>query len=58
LFKTYLDNNKEVHTRKALIIGCGLGDDAYALYNAGYNLLAIDISQKALDLDIKNGLCQ
>ncbi len=49
LLQTYLDNNKE-HKGKALVIGCGLGDDAYALEKAGYDVLAIDVSQTALDL--------
>lgn len=35
---------------KALVIGCGLGDDAQALALAGYDVLAIDVSQTALDL--------
>ncbi len=49
LLQTYLDKGEE-HKGKALVIGCGLGDDAYALENAGYDVLAIDISQTALDL--------
>ncbi len=49
LLQTYLDNCEE-HKGKALVIGCGLGDDAYALENAGYDVLAIDVSQTALDL--------
>ena len=49
LLKTYLDEDLE-HKGKALVIGCGLGDDAYALSNAGYDVLAIDVSQTALDL--------
>ncbi|HIP20980.1 MAG TPA: methyltransferase domain-containing protein [Sulfurimonas sp.] len=47
LLQTYLDT-KKVHKGKALVIGCGLGDDAFALANAGYDTLAIDISQTAL----------
>ena len=49
LLQTYLDKDEE-HKGKALVIGCGLGDDAYALENAGYDVLAIDVSQTALDL--------
>jgi len=49
LLQTYLDSCEE-HKGKALVIGCGLGDDAYALENAGYNVVAIDVSQTALDL--------
>lgn len=47
--QTYLDE-KIKHKGKALVIGCGLGDDAYALDMAGYEVLAIDVSQTALDL--------
>ena len=47
--QTYLDEKSE-HQGKALVIGCGLGDDAYALANAGYDTLAIDISQTALKI--------
>lgn len=46
LLQIYLDK-KKVHKGKALVIGCGLGDDAHALVNAGYETLAIDISQTA-----------
>jgi len=49
LLQTYLDSCAE-HKGKALVIGCGLGDDAYALDAAGYDVLAIDVSQTALDL--------
>ena len=47
--QTYLDEQK-THKGKALVIGCGLGDDAYALVNAGYETLAIDISKTALEI--------
>lgn len=47
--QTYLDKQMERKGR-ALVIGCGLGDDAYALANAGYDTLAIDISQTALNI--------
>ena len=49
LLQSYLDEDLE-HKGKALVIGCGLGDDAVALEKAGYDVLAIDISQTALDL--------
>jgi len=49
LLQTYLDKEQE-HIGKALVIGCGLGDDAHALDLAGYDVLAIDVSQTALDL--------
>ena len=44
LLQTYLDK-EQAHKGKALVIGCGLGDDAYALDVAGYDVLAIDVSQ-------------
>ena len=49
LLQTYLDEDK-VHKGTALVIGCGLGDDAKALELAGYDVTAIDVSQTALDL--------
>jgi len=49
LLQTYLDK-KEEHKGKALVIGCGLGDDARALELAGYDVVAIDVSQTALDM--------
>ncbi|MDA3945663.1 MAG: methyltransferase domain-containing protein [Helicobacteraceae bacterium] len=33
---------------KAIVIGCGLGDDAFALYEAGFDVTAIDISPEAI----------
>ena len=47
--KSYLDAREE-HKGRALVIGCGLGDDAYALAKAGYDVVAIDVSQTALNL--------
>lgn len=49
LMEVYLDENAP-HTGKALVIGCGLGDDAVALEAAGYEVTAIDVSQAALDV--------
>ncbi|MEH2252412.1 class I SAM-dependent methyltransferase [Nostoc sp.] len=34
--------------QKALVIGCGLGDDAEALANLGFEVTAFDISQSAI----------
>jgi cyclopropane fatty-acyl-phospholipid synthase-like methyltransferase len=33
---------------KAIVIGCGLGDDAVALCEAGFDVTAIDISESAI----------
>ena len=33
---------------KAIVIGCGLGDDAMALEDAGFDVTAIDISETAI----------
>ena len=49
LLQSYLDE-ENAHQGKALVIGCGLGDDAIALEMAGYDVTAIDISQTALEL--------
>lgn len=49
LLQSYLDEEK-AHKGTALVIGCGLGDDAKALELAGYDVTAIDVSQTALDL--------
>ena len=49
LLASYLEEEKE-HKGSALVIGCGLGDDAKALEIAGYEVTAIDVSQSALDL--------
>ncbi|HHD78978.1 MAG TPA: class I SAM-dependent methyltransferase [Epsilonproteobacteria bacterium] len=49
LLQTYLESERE-HNGTALVIGCGLGDDAIALERAGYDVTAIDVSQTALDL--------
>ena len=40
---------KNCHNGKALIIGCGLGDDAIGLENIGFNVTAFDISQHSID---------
>lgn len=49
LLESYLMDEKE-HKGFALVIGCGLGDDARALELTGYDVVAIDVSQTALDL--------
>ncbi len=42
----YLENN--LPNGKALVVGCGLGDDAIALSEAGFDVTAIDISESAI----------
>jgi len=49
LLQSYLDE-EDAHQGKALVIGCGLGDDAMALAEAGYDVTGIDVSKTALDL--------
>jgi len=49
LLEDYHEKNA-AHTGKALVIGCGLGDDAVALEAAGYEVTAVDVSQAALDV--------
>jgi SAM-dependent methyltransferase len=36
--------------RKAIVIGCGVGDDAEALSETGYEVIAFDISPEAIRL--------
>jgi SAM-dependent methyltransferase len=35
--------------RKALVVGCGLGDDALMLYELGFDVTAFDISSTAIE---------
>lgn len=35
--------------RKALVVGCGLGDDARVLYDLGFDVTAFDISETAIE---------
>ena len=42
----YLQNN--LPHGKALVVGCGLGDDAVALREAGFDVTAIDVSPSAI----------
>lgn len=53
LLETYLHDETQTHKGKALVIGCGLGDDAHALELAGYEVVAIDVSKVALELAAK-----
>ena len=46
----YLDEMDIVTDQRALVIGCGLGDDAEVLAEAGYAVDAIDISETAIKM--------
>jgi len=51
LLRNYLEENAHSSDKgRALVVGCGLGDDAHALYEAGYEVLAIDVSETALEI--------
>lgn len=41
-------NGLEGNGRRALVIGCGLGDDARFLYDLGFQVTAFDISETAI----------
>jgi SAM-dependent methyltransferase len=43
---TYMKENADLG--KCLVVGCGLGDDAHMLSQAGYDVTAIDISDSAI----------
>lgn len=42
------DNNLQGKGKKALVVGCGLGDDAEALAKLGYQVTGFDISPSAI----------
>ena len=47
--KDWLNQNPLEKNLKALVVGCGLGDDAEALAQQGFNVTAFDISPTAID---------
>ncbi|AFY57621.1 Thiopurine S-methyltransferase (TPMT) [Rivularia sp. PCC 7116] len=48
--KDWLNQHSEIEKNaKALVIGCGLGDDAEILAEKGFNVTAFDISSTAID---------
>lgn len=47
----WLNNDAVKHAgRKAIVVGCGVGDDAEALSETGYEVTAFDISPEAIRL--------
>lgn len=47
----WLENNKkDLKNKKAIVIGCGVGDDAQAISDYGYDVIAFDISPEAINL--------
>lgn len=46
----HLANEEKVEGKRALVIGCGLGDDTLALEAQGYAVDAMDISPSAIEL--------
>jgi len=43
-------NKLKKENKKAIVVGCGVGDDCEALSEYGYEVLGFDISQSAIDL--------
>lgn len=50
LVKWVDDNETNPAGKKAIVIGCGVGDDAEVLSEQGYDVIAFDISSAAIDL--------
>lgn len=51
IFKSWIDKFPALKsTKTALVVGCGLGDDAIELETKGYNVTAFDVSESAIDL--------
>lgn len=46
-------NDNTPDKKKAIVIGCGVGDDAEALSEYGYDVTAFDISPAAIDLCLR-----
>jgi 2-polyprenyl-3-methyl-5-hydroxy-6-metoxy-1,4-benzoquinol methylase len=49
LQKWLRQNDVKVSSQKAVVVGCGLGDDAEALQKQGYEVTAFDISPTAIN---------
>lgn len=51
VFKPWIDEQPDAEPgKKALVVGCGMGDDAIELEAKGYEVTAFDVSQSAIDL--------
>lgn len=52
MFEAWLDDRSAPATndKKALVVGCGMGDDAIALEAKGYEVTAFDVSESAIAL--------
>jgi 2-polyprenyl-3-methyl-5-hydroxy-6-metoxy-1,4-benzoquinol methylase len=51
IFKSWINKNPNIGKGKsALVIGCGMGDDAVELDSQGFNVTAFDVSNSAVEL--------
>ena len=51
IFKSWITKNPNTYKGKtALVIGCGMGDDAIELESQGFNVTAFDVSNSAIKL--------
>lgn len=51
LFKKWIDQHQNIGKDKtALVIGCGMGDDAIELEAQGFEVIAFDVSSSAIEL--------
>ena len=54
VFKNWMDKHANIGIEKtALVVGCGLGDDAIELEQNGFQVTAFDVSNSAVELCIK-----
>lgn len=51
IFKSWITKNPNIYKGKtALVIGCGMGDDAIELESQGFKVTAFDVSNSAIEL--------